>query len=317
MLELPFGKKEKLSLNLYYIIRPLIPRRLQIFLRRIIARRKRIKHSNIWPIDVSAGLIPEGWRGWPDGKKFALVLSHDVDTQKGHDHVRELLKIEKEIGLRSAYNFVPERYNLSTELIREIKAEGFEVNIHGLKHDGKLFNSRAIFEERALKINQYIQDWQIDGFTAPSMICNLDWIHGLNITHSTCTFDTDPFEPQPNPSKTIFPFIVKDARTGHEFVELPYTLPQDHALFIILQEKDNTIWREKLAWIAERGGMALLNTHPDYMHFPGTKATFENYPFQLYVDFLNHVRTVYEGQFWHALPSEVATYVHSCRRRQP
>jgi len=48
---------------------------------------------------------------------------------------------------------------------------------------------------------------------------------------------------------------------------MPYTLPQDHCPFVIMREKDCKIWKEKLDWIAERGGMALLITHPDYMNF--------------------------------------------------
>ena len=38
---------------------------------------------DIWPIDKNAGKPPEGWTGWPDGKKFALVLTHDVETAEG------------------------------------------------------------------------------------------------------------------------------------------------------------------------------------------------------------------------------------------
>ncbi len=302
-------REQKLKLQFYYIIRPLIPRRLQIWIRRIIAKRKRIRHRNDWPIDVSAGEVPDGWHGWPEKKRFALVLSHDVDTQKGHDHVLDLLEIEKEIGFRSACNFVPERYNLSTELIEQVKNAGFEVNIHGLKHDGKLFTSKAIFNKRALKINRYIDEWKIDGFTAPSMICNLNWIHQLNITHSTCTFDTDPFEPKPTPSKTIFPFVVQDDQSNHVFVELPYTLPQDHGLYVILQEQNINIWKQKLAWIVSKGGMALLNTHPDYMNFPGSTPLLEDYPIQLYVEFLEHIRSEYEGRYWQALPARVGEYI--------
>ena len=196
-----------------------------------------------------------------------MVLSHDVDTQKGHDRAYDLLKIEKNLGFKSAFNFVPERYTVSKKLIEQIKKEGFEVGVHGLKHDGKLFKSRKIFKEQAQRINHYLEDWQSEGFTAPSMICNLEWIHDLKIKHSTCTFDTDPFEPIPNPSGTIFPFAVNNPITGHTFIELPYTLPQDHALFIILQETDIDIWKQKLEWIVGCGGMALLNTHPDYMGF--------------------------------------------------
>jgi hypothetical protein len=46
------------------------------------------------------------------------------------------------------------------------------------------------------------------------------------------------------------------------YVELPYTLPQDFTLFTVMREKDIDIWKKKLDWIVEKGGMALLITHP-------------------------------------------------------
>jgi hypothetical protein len=49
------------------------------------------------------------------------------------------------------------------------------------------------------------------------------------------------------------------------YVELPYTLPQDFTLFTVMREKDIDIWKKKLDWIVEKGGMALLITHPVYL----------------------------------------------------
>ena len=51
------------------------------------------------------------------------------------------------------------------------------------------------------------------------------------------------------------------------YVELPYTLPQDSTLFLVLRETTPEIWMRKLDWIAEHGGMVLLDMHPDYMSF--------------------------------------------------
>jgi hypothetical protein len=42
------------------------------------------------------------------------------------------------------------------------------------------------------------------------------------------------------------------------YVELPYTLPQDSTLFLVLRELNNDIWKHKLDWIAMNGGMALV-----------------------------------------------------------
>ncbi len=132
--------------NVYYHLKPFIPRWFQIALRRKVVSMKKKKCSHIWPISKSSGKLPKGWLGWPNKKKFAVVLTHDVDTQTGHDKCKLLLDMEKMIGFRSSFNFVPERYNVSQELRKYITDNGFEVGVHGLVHDGKLYNSREIFK---------------------------------------------------------------------------------------------------------------------------------------------------------------------------
>ena len=48
-----------------------------------MALRKRSKYLNVWPILKRDGAPPHDWPGWPGRKKFALVLTHDVDTANG------------------------------------------------------------------------------------------------------------------------------------------------------------------------------------------------------------------------------------------
>ena len=283
--------------SMFYTIKPLIPRRLQIFLRRQIIQYKRKKFSHIWPIDLKAGKPPEAWPGWPDNKKFALILSHDVDTQKGHDKCFQLMDIEESLGFRSCFNFVPERYNVSVSLRKELIDRGFEVGVHGLTHDGKLFSSKKIFNERAKRINHYLQEWGAKCFTSPSMLRNLNWMHALDITHSTSTFDTDPFEPQPDAVGTIFPLWIKNSSSSSGYVELPYTLPQDFTLFTLMREKSCKIWKKKLDWIADKGGMALFNSHPDYMNFNKRNKDPEEYPIKYYIEFIEYIKSKYECQY--------------------
>lgn len=54
--------------------------------------------------------------------------------------------------------------------------------------------------------------------------------------------------------------------------------------------------------------MALINTHPDYMHFGNGKPGLEKYPVKYYEEFLEYVKRRYEGQYWHVLPREMARY---------
>ncbi len=69
----------------------------------------------------------------------------------------------------------------------------FEVGIHGLFHDGKLFQSRHVFQKRAVLISHFISKWKVAGFRSPHMHRDLNWIHYLNILYDASTFDVDPF----------------------------------------------------------------------------------------------------------------------------
>lgn len=298
----------KYNILIYYSLKPLIPRRLQILLRRVIIRRNLLHCSDVWPIDPKAGTPPPGWKGWPENKKFALVLTHDVDSAKGQQKSKQLADLEKGLGFRSSFNFVPKRYHVQPEVREYLVENNFEVGVHGLYHDGKYYTSREVFRNRALQINKYLKEWNAVGFRSPSMHHNLTWIHDLDIEYDASTFDTDPFEPQPDGVGTIFPFWVSANPEKKGYVELPYTLPQDFTLFVLMKEKTIDIWKNKVDWIVEKGGMALVSTHPDYMNFSKKRAEFEEYPVEYYKELLQYVSEKYGGMYWHALPKDVATF---------
>jgi hypothetical protein len=136
---------------------------------------------------------------------------------------------------------------------------------------------------------------------------NLEWIGKLDIEYDLSTFDTDPFEPQPDGVDTIFPFWVegKDERSG--YVEMPYTLVQDFTLFILMKEESLAIWIDKVDWISKNGGMVLVNVHPDYLNFEN-KRKLEQFPISYYSKFLKFVKENYNGKYWNELPLEVAAY---------
>ena len=277
-------------------------------MRRVLISHRRKACGDIWPIDETAYRPPDKWSGWPENKQFALVLTHDVETANGHARCEDLMALEEDLGFRSAFNFVPEGYKVSAELRQLLSNNGFEVGVHGLKHDGKLYTSRVIFRTRASRINEYLKEWESVGFRSPAMHHKLEWIHDLDIEYDASTFDTDPFEPQCDGVGTVFPFWVcaNDARM--KYIELPYTLPQDFTLFVLMKEKSIDIWKKKLDWIAEKGAMALLITHPDYMNVCKERCDVEEYPSRYYVEFLEYVRHKYDGQYWNVLPKKLVQF---------
>jgi predicted glycosyltransferase len=295
--------------------------------------RKRASVMHTWPVMPGSETPPKSWSGWPGGKQFALVLTHDIEGQAGLTKCHQLMDIERRLGFRSSFNFVPEgEYSITQELRDELKSDGFEVGVHDLRHDGRLYRNRRDFAENARRINTYLKDWDAVGFRSAFMFHNLEWLHDLNVRYDSSTFDTDPFEPQPHPRNTIFPFWVprpdspdSALSNGHStlshqpsalngpgsgYVELPYTVPQDSTLFLLFRERTPDIWFQKLDWVAKHGGMVLIDTHPDYMSMEGNRTSWE-YPARFYEDLLRYVRDRYAGAFWHALPHEVAEFVRT------
>jgi len=139
----------------YYTIKFLIPRSLQIQLRRSHVQWKKLKYNDVWPIDPNSAKPPEGWTGWPGGKKFSLVLTHDVETAKGLNNCYPLAEIEERLGFRSCFSFVPGDYAVPGALRQSLMDRGFEIGVHGLHHDQNLFQSVSIFKEQAIEINPH------------------------------------------------------------------------------------------------------------------------------------------------------------------
>ncbi len=313
----------------YYALKPVIPWRVRMALRRVAARRTLEQARSQWPINEAAGRPPENWTGWPKGKKFAVALTHDVEGRSGLDKCSRLAELETSLGFRSSFNFIPEgEYRVSRSFREELVQLGFEVGVHDLRHDGKLFDSHVRFSENASRINDYLRDWGATGYRSGFMQRNLDWLHELDIAYDSSTFDTDPFEVQPDGAGTIFPFWIPspgitdadsdrkpNARSRNGYAELPYTLPQDSTLFLVLRETSPDTWIRKIDWIVAQGGMVLVNVHPDYIRFDGDPTSPRTYPVRFYSQILEYIRDRYAGQYWHALPREIASHVVNMEQR--
>jgi glycosyltransferase involved in cell wall biosynthesis len=314
----------RLTHRFYYAVKPALPWRARMAVRRVLAAKERAAHRNSWPICASAGHPPAGWGGWPEQKDFALLLTHDIETATGVAQVRQVAELEMANGFRSSFNFIPGgEYDVPRELRDWLTSNGFEVGVHDLEHDGRLFQSQDGFTRKAVQINNYLRDWKAAGFRSGFMLRNLDWLHQLNIEYDASTFDTDPFELQSDGANTIFPFWIRNrgfdsanhnsAHSNREgYVELPYTLPQDSTLFLVLKEKSPEIWLRKADWVVQRGGMVCVNVHPDYINF-GRRPNPRQYSVALYESFLGHIRRNYQGRYWHALPRDLARWYRDAR----
>lgn len=297
----------------FYRVKPLLWRQLQVRLRSIRVRRMADARRTIWPIPAEPYGRPRDWRGWPGGAEFALVLRHDVESERGLARCELLMQAERERGVRSAFNFVTCKYETPGHLVRRLWDDGFEVGVHGVKHDGRLYESRGMFERRVPVINAYLRRWGAKGFISPAAHHRLEWMHELDIEYDSSTFDVDPFEPESDGVHTAFPFVVRGPDGAPGYVELPYTMPQDFTLFVLMNQRSIDIWKRKLDWIASFGGMVLVNSHPDYMRFRQDSRRYDEYPVDLYFRLLDYIVSTYRSRYVNMLPYQVSRYLRMTR----
>jgi peptidoglycan/xylan/chitin deacetylase (PgdA/CDA1 family) len=295
------------ALRAYYAVRPALPRPVQLRLRRVFTRVQGRSSFPAWPAEDSlddlytwlftlvaevAGRPVPYLDPWPDGKSWALVLTHDVETDVGYGDMELLRGPERERGYTSSWNFVGQRYLVGDDVVRALHDEGCEVGVHGLRHDGRDLASRRLMERRLPAMREYAQRWGAVGFRSPATQRRWDLMPRLGFEYDTSYSDTDPYEPQPGGCCTYLPYF------NQRMVELPITMPQDHTLLRILQHADADVWIRKAEHVRERRGMVLILTHPDYARDPRLSAGYRRLLDTFQAD----------DSVWPALPKEVAAW---------
>jgi peptidoglycan/xylan/chitin deacetylase (PgdA/CDA1 family) len=307
------GRLRAAVVRLYYLLRPAIPRPVQIALRRAFSKVQEQQQFPAFPVETAlhdfyewmfrlvtefAGR-PVPWLDlWPGGHSWALVLTHDVETEAGLAELDALRDIEREAGQPSSWNFVPLRYTTPDAVPAGLVAEGCEVGLHGLRHDGRDLASLRVLRRRLPAMTAYAKRWGAVGFRSPATQRTWEWMPELGLAYDSSYHDTAPYEPKPGGSCSYLPYFIGTPGTAGDMVELPMTLPMDHTLFQILQQPDATVWLDKATYLRDHGGMALILTHPDYADDPRVTDGYR----QLLEKFRD------DPTVWRALPREVAAW---------
>ena len=295
------------AIRAYYLARPALPRPVQLRLRQSFSHVQARPRFPGWPVEDGlhnlyrwlfasiAGLAgrPVPYLSlWPGGRSWALVLTHDVETLAGYSDMGLLREAERERGLRSSWNFVGQRYPVDAATVAALAAEGCEVGVHGLRHDGRDLGSRRLLDRRLPAMRELAARWGAVGFRSPSTQRSWDLMPRLGFDYDSSYSDTDPYEPQPGGCCTYLPYF------NQGLVELPITLPQDHTMFCVLNQPDADLWLRKARHLRARQAMVLVLTHPDYAR---DRRVTDGYR-----QLLDVARG--DDTAWHALPREVAAW---------
>ncbi len=296
--------------DVYYGLRPMFPVSFRKHLQKAYLKDWQTLQFPNWPVDRNADLLleklvvlgmqvaglkrlPFVWF-WPRGHKACAIVTHDVETRAGRDFCGRLMDIDEEFGIKSSFQVVPEkRYVVSNGYLESMRTRGFEVNIHGLNHDGNLFRGRQTFLERARQINRYAEQFGAHGFRSPVLYRNADWFQDLNFAYDMSTPNVARLEPQRGGCCTVMPYFLPGG-----MLELPLTLTEDYSLFHILQDYSTTLWKEQMNAVYDGHGLISVLVHPDYIMSDTAQRT--------YSELLEEIsRYRLERDVWLTLPGEV------------
>lgn len=297
-------------LNLYYRCKPLLPRVVQLWVRRRWMALKGSPGFPRWPHDDSVERLARfyaacvlralrssevGFRWfWPNGCHAAAILTHDIEGASGMRNALRVAEIEERHGLRSSFNVVGDWYSIDWGVLRDLSARGHEIGSHALHHDRSLFSSRAEFERQLPLLRSSVAQLGASGFRSPATHRVPAWFAELPVEYDVTMPLSDPYEAQPGGTCSAWPFFIGPV------LEMPYTLPQDHTLFTLMGRRDSSAWIEQMLRVKRRFGLIQCVSHPDRGYLADQRNEMS------YREFLDALRS--QDDVWHALPREVCRW---------
>ena len=295
--------------GLYYYVRPFLPVGIRKHLQRMHLRGwDRISFPR-WPVDRTVDelfellmifllksqnveRIPFIWF-WPEGAPSSAVMTHDVETAKGRDLCSTLMDIDDSYGIKACFDVVPEqRYDVPDAFLDSITNRGFEIGVHDLNHDGRLYKSHQCFMERVVKINSYGRQWKAAGFRAGVLYRRQEWFNDLEFAYDMSVPNVAHLDPQRGGCCTVMPYFVGT------LLEIPVTATQDYTLFHILQDYKTDLWKSQIELIMEKHGLLSFIVHPDYATTSPERKVYEA--------LLSHLAELRQARgVWIATPGEV------------
>ena len=263
-----------------------------------------LRHVFLHSLKQKVGTVPYV-HFWPGENEFAMTFSHDLDTASSFKCLESIREVEKEYGVNSSWYVVSRRYKIDFKKLKWLEKDGCEIGVHGYNHDGKLpYLKTGKIEKRLNYSLNKLRSFNVSGFRSAQLQRNERFLRILSkhFDYDSTMPDVDYRSPVDVRSGvcTVFPYFV------NRMVELPLSLPQDFRLkytFNYSKKEYLDAWKNKLEYIRQVGGLAVLNTHPDD-YLTGSPEGLD-----LYEQFLKHVSKM--NNKWLARQDEVARWWRS------
>jgi len=295
--------------NAYYVLRPALPVSVRKHVQRMSLRGWDKLPFPGWPVDrtveniveklLALSLqahaverIPFVWF-WPEGAYSAAIVTHDVEALAGRDFCSELMDLDDSVGIKASFQIVPEeRYAVPRCFLDSIRERGFEINVHDLNHDGRLFVDRQVFLQRAQRINRYGREFGAAGFRSGALYRNLEWFQALEFAYDMSVPNVGHLEAQRGGCCTVMPYFLGD------ILEIPVTMTQDYTLYYILKDYSIDLWKRQIELVIGKNGLISFIAHPDYIETPRERSIYEEL-----LGYLARLRD--EKRVWMTTPGEV------------
>ncbi len=304
--------RERVLKRIYYWFRPFTTRSVRKGIQRLRAAHWQEASFPHWPVDTSVDSICESLmtlslqaRGadpvpfvwfWPEGARGCVLMTHDVEGKAGRDYCQEVLDIDDSFGIKASFQIVPEdRYEVTPELLNEIRSREFEVCVQDLNHDGRLFDDREEFRRRAAIINRYGKEYGARGFRSAVLYRRPEWFEDLDFSFDMSIPNVAPLDPQRGGCCTVMPYFIGN------LLELPVTTLQDYTLFHVLGEWSIDWWKLQVEMILAKNGLVSFIVHPDYVIEPDTRSVY-----RALLTWLQELRRT--QSLWFALPHEIDSW---------
>ena len=293
----------------YYTLRPWMHVNVRKHVQRAYLKGWRKIGFPRWPVDTTVedlskqvllrsmkgkdvSRVPFVWF-WPDGARSCVVMTHDVEQQRGLEFCTKLMDIDDSFGIKASFQLIPEgRYKVSAPLLQAFRDRRFEVNLHDLNHDGRLFWNHQEFLRRAARCNHYGEIYGARGFRSGVLYRNQDWYDALDFSFDMSVPNVAHLEPQRGGCCTVTPYFIG------QILELPATTTQDYTLFHLLNDFSLDLWITQTDAIMKKNGLVSFSIHPDYV--------IESREQKVYLGLLDYLRQLRSSEkLWFALPGEV------------
>ncbi|MFQ5414297.1 MAG: polysaccharide deacetylase family protein [Phycisphaerae bacterium] len=207
---------------------------------------------------------------WPDGKRFAAVVTFDVDTAYSFRHGAMTALADSLDGLEVKAAWMTVTKNLASIRpgVDDLHAAGHEIGFHGTLHDHRLaflpcHEMRARLREGMGLLGGY----DVKGFRSPSYLRTPGLYGALNgsVSYDMSMHDrffrTSGLTGVREGCGTCMPFVI----AGTDVLEIPTTVPEDWNLELAGHTACTALDRQRAAvgLIADRGGVANVVHHPE------------------------------------------------------